>query len=447
MKRKIVFLIVGCIITVAALAVIQGYFIYNTYKLNAKEANSAITQQYLKLETSGKLDTLNFNWMSKTNRFVEDYYLKKVTKKDFEKLIKKTSDSLSNEVNKFITKENLVGDYDVSYSNYITSVVMCIDTTRKFTDTIYKGKLLLFGNNYDNNPEIPASQSTWNANTTDMKNLDIDKDIMFQVVSARYYSIANWQQQVFLKMWGLLTFSVALLIFVVVLFYLSIKGLIMQKKIADIKTDFINNITHEFQTPLAALDIAIKTLKNKGSELTPEQFGHSLDIINRQNKRMQKLFSQVTQASVLENETSTEKARLLTATDIQEIIDDFTLSHQDISLHFEGNGTLYMDKFHLVTIMMNLLDNAVKYGGDRIEVNLHDNTLSVKDNGIGIAQKEQKVIFEKFYRVQKGNIHNTKGLGLGLYYICQLIKTYKGEIAVNSEEGNGAEFIITIPKP
>ena len=446
MKRKILFLIIGCIITVSALAVIQGYFIYNTYKLNSKEANTAITQEYLRLETSRQMDTLNFCWMHKTNSFVELYSQKKVSKNEFKALINNTADSLSREMDKFIKKKKLIQNYDVTYSNYIASVVMCTDDKCKTRDTIYKGRLLVYGNNFEKNPEIPASQSTWNGNTKDMKGSTLEKGVMFQVVSERYYSIANWQREVFFKMGGLLAFSVALFIFVVVLFYLSIKGLISQKKIADIKTDFINNITHEFQTPLAALDIAIKTLKNKSSELTAEQFDHSLDIINRQNKRMQKLFSQVTQASLYEGTTSTDKAQQLSAADIQEIIDDFALSHNDINLSFEGNGMLYMDKFHLVTIMVNLLDNAVKYGSDTVQIRLHNNTLSVKDNGIGIQKKEQKIIFEKFYRIQKGNIHNTKGLGLGLYF-CQIIKTYNGSISVNSEENKGAEFIITIPKP
>jgi signal transduction histidine kinase len=98
-----------------------------------------------------------------------------------------------------------------------------------------------------------------------------------------------------------------------------------------------------------------------------------------------------------------------------------------------------------------MMDNAVKYGANTINIGLEksgtNTLLTVKDNGIGIAKKEQKVIFDKFYRVQKGNIHTTKGLGLGLFYVKQLVKAYHGNISVNSDEGNGAEFIISLPQP
>lgn len=449
MKRKILFLIIGCIVTVAALAVIQGYFIYNTYKLKAKEANTAITQQFLKLETTGKLDSVNGAWMLKTSEFVHDYYDHKTTKADYKKLIKKTSDSISRVMDDYINKNEIFEKYEVNYINYLKSVVIFRDGS-KTPDTIFNGKLMLFGNNAIGSTEIPASQSTWR----DGKSSDDDgkkTDYIFEVVSQRFYSIANWKRQVYIKMGGLLLFSVALLSFVVILFYLSIKNLITQKKIAEIKTDFINNITHEFQTPLAAMGIAVKTLRKKEGQLTEEHVKHSLDIIDRQNVRMQKLFGQVTEASLTEDNITATHAQSLDYTNIQEIIDDFHLSHPSVIIHCHADSTICIDRFHLTTILINLMDNAVKYDADSIIVSLQkpdaNAVLTVKDNGIGIPKKEQKAIFDKFYRVQKGNIHTTKGLGLGLFYVQQLVKAYRGSITVNSEEGNGAEFIISIPQP
>ncbi|WP_294819796.1 HAMP domain-containing sensor histidine kinase [uncultured Flavobacterium sp.] len=445
MKRKIYFLIAGCIITVGALAPIQGYFIYNTYRLYAKEANAKITQELLRLETDGKLDTINSVWMARTQQFMKDYAEGKVKSTEYERAMRGLSDSLSGEVQQCIASDSMLADYDVTYTNYVTSARVCKDTTQP-ADTIFKGKMLLYGTNVENIPEEKASQSTWRDNTTHNDSLSGS----FEVVTTRYYSIADWEKQVFARMSGLLIFSVLLLVFVVVLFYLSIKNLIAQKKIADIKTDFINNITHEFQTPLGAMDIAVKMLGRKDGELTKEQFGHSISIIDRQNKRMQKLFGQVKEAS-LTNGIDTAYAQPVTCPEIHEMVNDFALSHPETKIECpENDVVLHMDKFHLATLLGNLLDNAVKYGANAVLVTVSGNekntVLVVADNGMGIPIKEQKLIFDKFYRVEKGNIHTAKGLGLGLFYVKEIINAYKGSIAVASEKGSGSAFTITLPR-
>lgn len=252
------------------------------------------------------------------------------------------------------------------------------------------------------------------------------------------------------KMSGLLIFSIILMAFVVYLYYLSLKNLISQKRIADIKTDFVNNITHEFQTPLATMDIAIKTLQRKNEQMNEAHYHNTLAMIERQNERLQKLFRQVTEASV----TPIVNKNLLNVScdSIKEMIDDFKLSKPDVSIECsspEETITVSMDPFHLNTILLNLLDNAVKYGADVILIELKVNQgkfiLLVKDNGKGIPFKEQASIFDKFYKVEKGNIHNAKGLGLGLFYCRQLVETYNGSIKVESEEGKGSQFIISIP--
>lgn len=447
MKQKITLLIFACIVTMAALGAIQGYFIYNTYQLREKEAKTLVTQKLLDVETSGKLDSINSKWMRKTGNFVVQFTNGKATKQDYLKLIKQTEDSLSRVMSEFIDMKGLVSYYDVTYSNYVTLVIMEEAKTKEL-DTLYKGQLLLFTNNSEGAKEIKASESRWSGATTD---IDPEAKLYnFVVVTTRYYTISNWNSEVLWKMSGLLAFSVLLFMLVIGLFYWSIKNLITQKKLADVKTDFINNITHEFQTPLAALDIAVKTLKHKEAELTAQQFDTSLAIIDRQNQRMQKLFGQVSEASVGVEGIETTKAELLGKDEIQQVIDDFALSRPQAAIKFKADtdATIYIDRFHLATILNNLLDNAVKYGADVIDVSLEQNIsttgLRVKDNGRGIAPKDQQAIFEKFYRVDKGNIHNTKGLGLGLFYVKQIVTAYGGEISVASKEGKGSIFTIIL---
>ncbi|MXN91031.1 GHKL domain-containing protein [Flavobacterium sp. Sd200] len=450
MKHKIPLLITGCVLTVAALACIQAYFIKNTYKLYAREADHTIRQELLALETTGKLDSLNAVWMKKTTYFVAQYNEGTVTKSQYVDLIEKIRDSLSTVTNEFIKKNGFFEEYDVSYNNYVTQAVVFRGGGLK-ADTIFKGKMLLYGNKTDEAHEIPASQSKWDGSTVDAGCLGNKRE--FEVISSRTYSIANWQKQVLGKMLGLLVFSIILILLVIILFYWSIKNLITQKKIADIKTDFVNNITHEFQTPIAAMDIAVKTLQHKEAKLTPEQLSNTLAIISRQNQRMQKMVSQVTKASLSHHNINTEHAEALACNDVNEMVHDFMLSHPQVTFTCTASeGTsVYIDRLHLCTVLHNLLDNAIKYGGTDIAIAFKNTgkhvTLTVTDNGIGIPQKEKVAVFDKFYRVEKGNVHTTKGLGLGLHYVREIAEAYKGSISVSGNEGHGSTFTLLIPTP
>ena len=442
MKRKIFLLTVSCIFTVVALACVQSYFIYNTYQLRSKEADIAISAQFLDIEMKDQLDTLNAVWMNKTRLFLDDYWNKEADKNGYVTMINGLQDSLSGAAVSYFSGEGFFDGYNLSYSNYITSITV-FDVATGASDTIYRGKLKVYSTNTENLPEMQASKSVWNDGGAE------GEAFRYEIASTRYYSIADWQEKIIIKMSGLLIFSVLLLLLVVLLFYLSIKNLIAQRKIADVKTDFINNITHEFQTPLAALDIAVKTLQKKDVQLSQEHFSNTLNIIGRQNLRMQKLFSRVTEAS-LDPDVSISSIENLGCNDIMDIVHDFKLTHDATIECDTPNGILLkMDRFHLNTILINLLDNAVKYGASAVALSIRQQDgktiLKVKDNGPGIAEKEHPMLFEKFYRVEKGNIHTTKGLGLGLYYVRSVVKAYNGDIAVKSAPGQGTEFIIEIP--
>ena len=440
MKRKIMLLIGSCIFTVVALAAIQSYFIYNTYKLTEKEVAQTIKKQVDDLEDNDRWVEINNAWMELTSQYITEYVQNK-NLTNFEDFAEQKSDSISKIFTDYVRQNSKIDDYEIGYSVYVTSVTL---TTETKNDSLYKGRLLILTNNDIKGDELYLASSRWE---NKLENEKVNFGLI--VKSERFYSFQNWKSTIISKMAGLLIFSVILMAFVVILYYMSLKNLITQKRIADIKTDFVNNITHEFQTPLATMDIAIKTLKRKEEQMTPEHQAHTLSMIERQNDRLQKLFRQVTEASVapIANKENIE----ISCSEIQEMIDDFKISKPGISIqcHQNQNFSIAMDRFHLNTILINLLDNAVKYGADEIKIELSKENnqfnLSVNDNGKGIPFKEQNTIFDKFYRVEKGNIHNTKGLGLGLFYIKQLVETYRGKIKVESEEEKGATFLITIP--
>lgn len=450
MKRKITLLIIGCIATVAALTAIQGYFIYNTYKLTSKEASEAIHKQLLRLEEMPEYDSLNKAWMATTEKFIKNYKKSKVAKPDYGKVIGRQRDSLSNNISELLKTAGLPAY--IGYNTYITSVVINEETN---DDTIYKGRALLFGNRLKNDIETGFSQGRWQSRSIEKVNTDNDSEIQqfdYEIKTGRYYSVENLERLILGKMAGLLAFSVALLCFVVALFYLSLKNLIRQKNIADIQSDFINNITHEFQTPLATLNVAITTMQLKERELSPEQYYNTITIIERQNSRLQKLFKQVTDASLATDAMPPAEKQLYGCKEAQQVIADFKISRPEAKITCTGNDGSFitMDRFHFNTILVNLLDNALKYGADTVTINISQDETSfimkVSDNGHGIAVKEQALIFDKFYRVEKGNSHNTKGLGLGLYYIKQLINAHKGKITVESRLNEGSTFTIILPQ-
>jgi two-component system phosphate regulon sensor histidine kinase PhoR len=451
MKRKILLLTIGCVLTVLALAAIQGYFIFNTYKLTEKEVKDEIHKQLLEFEDTPAFDALNNSWMAKTNLFGKEYIGDKVKKKDYIRLISRSTDSLTRALSNLMKNEKFSNQYKAHYTNYITSVVIDAEGTN---DTIFKGRMRLFGDVNTGSEEIALSTGKWHSRSAEHEKDDVldtesKTEYSFEIKTERYYSINNWERLILGRMAGLFVFSVLLLAFVVILFYLSLRNLITQKKISDIKTDFVDNITHEFKTPIATMDIAIKTFER--GDITREQLSTAIAIIKRQNTRLQSLFSQIKDASLSSFAIAPEKFAHISVEDIKEIIHDFKTAHPKLSIELNAPQDIVfnMGKSHFYTILINVLDNAIKYGANSIAIafmtNERDTTISIQDDGPGIPVNERKAVFEKFYRVEKGNIHNTKGLGLGLFYVSQVVKAYAGEIRVEDNAGNGAYFIIILP--
>lgn len=252
-------------------------------------------------------------------------------------------------------------------------------------------------------------------------------------------------------------FTLFLLAFTVLSFLLLYKNLLRQHKLADIKNDFISNITHELKTPIATVSVAIEALRSFNASIDPQRTKEYLDISANELQRLSLLVDKVLKLSMFEKREIELQYELL---DMQKIVEEVTSSlrlqfekhHAKVNVVTNGNTSFEGDRLHMVSVVFNLLDNAIKYSADAphidIQINGDDSKvdLVIKDSGIGIPAEFQGRIFEKFFRVPTGNLHNAKGYGLGLSYVAHVINRHHGTIKVESIEGDGSQFIIRLPK-
>lgn len=240
-------------------------------------------------------------------------------------------------------------------------------------------------------------------------------------------------------------------------FFITIRALINQKKLSEIKSDFINNMTHEFKTPLATISLAVDALKNEKVINDRSKMDYFSGIIKDENKRMNKQVETILQAALLDKQEVQLNLKELHAHSlIQAALNNIQLplAAKDGQLTVKldaANDCLMADDVHFTNIINNLLDNAVKYSNDGVHITLStsniNNQLRVKiqDNGIGMNKETLQRIFEKFYRAHTGNIHNVKGFGLGLSYVKTIVDAHKGKIKAESIAGKGSSFILDFP--
>jgi len=244
---------------------------------------------------------------------------------------------------------------------------------------------------------------------------------------------------------------------VVLIYFYTFKNWVKQKKIADMKSDFVKSITHEFHTPLATIIIANKNLQNdkvleKKSNIQP-----LTDIIERQASRLKTLFSSVLDITVM-NAESLQKKKYLLNDLLDEILLDYRLksSGSNIEIDFvkdAENPAVNLDSFWFTTMLLNIFENAIKYNHNtRKKITLRtvyqEDVIAIHifDNGIGMSQQTVQHIFEKFYRNTADKNKEISGIGLGLYYTKQCLEAHRWKMEVNSKVGEGSEFIILIPK-
>ena len=256
---------------------------------------------------------------------------------------------------------------------------------------------------------------------------------------------------------GIWSFSSLVMLLVILFFAYTLFVILKQKRLSEVQKDFINNMTHEFKTPISTIAVSTEVLKNPAIVYQPERLLSYATIIEKENMRLKHQVERVLQMARFDKEDIGLKKEQV---DVHEIIRD-ALQNTTLSLH-EKKGTIecdlqasahnvMADRLHLTNVLYNLIDNAIKYcvGSPRILISTSDTTkhlhISVEDNGLGIARENHRKVFQKFYRVPTGNVHDVKGFGLGLHYVKSVVTAHKGNIRLESELDQGSVFKITLP--
>ncbi|MFH6964960.1 sensor histidine kinase [Flavobacterium plurextorum] len=450
MKQRINLLITLSVVALLVLSTVQCYLVKTAYDYKVaqfhtqiKNEIAAITNNYSDIDAAlvSKKEALYKN-------LSEQYIKGKNSKIDIKKGIieSKSNDVLTQKIQRKFERD--LPNFKIDFAIVLNKFILYKNAKKR--DTIFSEKPFIQNKLYGNLTSLNHAFLVRNYVGTTNGTFE-NQEYKLLTEDSMYVSVMDWELIILKRMAFILALSLLSILTLISLFVIALKALIKQKKVSDVKTDFINNITHELKTPLATLGISTKILEQKNIRDNDENFNSIVNTISRQNNRLQNLIDQVMANSLAENEIELQKEKIETENFLQIIVDDFKIAFPKINLKtdFQTQKTiLVLDKFHLTTALLNVLENAVKYGSNTITVRtkIVENQFSIcfEDDGIGIAKNKQSLLFDKFYRVEQGNLHNTKGLGLGLYYVDQIVKAHQGSVNVISDLGKGTQFTILL---
>jgi two-component system phosphate regulon sensor histidine kinase PhoR len=369
------------------------------------------------------LDTYGTVRQVKSNHFTVDlseelqpYYLETLLKKEF--------------YNQNIHQDFIYGIYDC-----FTDSIMLSGLVRYSKDSLY----------ISSNDSLPGISP---------EKLDLKKDGHYFTVYFPNVTAKSIEPAVFISPWIYISIIIVL---VLIFFGYSLAIIIRQKRLSEVKTDFINNMTHELKTPISTISLSSEMLMRIDLNEDPEKIRKYAGIIYKENKRLENQVERVLSVAKLDkDQVILNKENFNVHELLEEVKENFEFNQMNhggtIELHCEAEiYQIQADPVHLTNVVYNLLDNAVKYCSTVPQISIttkndkNNLVIEIVDNGIGIKRENLKMIFDKFYRVPTGNIHNVKGFGLGLYYVKLIIDAHQGKIEVRSTFNKGTTFIISLP--
>ena len=271
-----------------------------------------------------------------------------------------------------------------------------------------------------------------------------------------YIDFSDKKRQVWEEISLSLAMAILSILIVVIIFLITYRNLMEERRLSNLKTDFINNMTHELKTPLSTITVAGKTLEMPQIRSNDSKILETAKLIGKQSVHLNQLINMILEISMWERtQFQLDKKKVKIEDVMNDVVESFRSgggSNAEISIKYNFNDAeLDIDEVYFTTLLNNLLSNAVKYSDKKPEIDVEgfteDNKVFIKvaDNGIGINRIDQKHIFDKFYRASTGNIHKFKGLGLGLYYVKKIAEAHGGDVTVSSRPGKGSTFTVFIP--
>lgn len=269
--------------------------------------------------------------------------------------------------------------------------------------------------------------------------------------------VPDFKHQVWNSLRWIIAGAAFFMLVIVAAFYVTLRSLFNQKKLSEIKSDFINNMTHEFKTPLATISLAVDAIRNEKVMADAEKLKYFSGIIKEENKRMNKHVETILQAAFMEKQELQLNLTSLHVNEVlQHVLESYQLQVEEKNAVIETSfaakkDIVKADEIHFTNLLSNLVDNAIKYSKEKLvlKISTASNSkaivIKIEDNGIGMSKESVKRVFEKFYRAHTGNIHNVKGFGLGMSYVKTVIDAHKGKIKVESTLGKGSCFIVELP--
>ena len=424
------------------------------YRLLSQEAISNMSRR----TASDGFDTVRFILDAQSKQYIKE--LKEL--KDDSAILKKKKDILAFATTTLKTEEDL----SVYLSNYFER--MRFDKNFRFVVRISRFELLdndkrilIYENEDFSNRRPPAAGESRQSRLNIMRNMIMVKADRYETNYCSLFfecfiDFSDKQSVVLRESAASLGMSIFSIIVVVIIFMVTYGNLKEEKRLSNLKTDFINNMTHELKTPLSTITVAGKTLEMVQIRTNEAKILETAKLIGKQSIHLNQLINMILEISMWERtQFQLDKKTVDLEEFLNEVLDSFRSgggANATINHKFNFNGLKTdIDVVYFTTLLNNLLSNAVKYS-DKVPVidvegfvNEDKIIINVSDNGIGINKVDQKHVFDKFYRASTGNIHKFKGLGLGLYYVKKIAEAHGGDVSVSSRPGVGSTFSITLP--
>lgn len=440
-----------CTLILGVLCFVQFYLIRNTYNLTRDKYYQDVREAIGSVTAPPLSDSIYNRSLVALRQTLQRYRHGSLQRQDLYRVFARANDSLNHASNK-VLRERMAAHpllqgvfYKYQFDEIILYTGNRADTVLTDTDAPF----VFMGESFNRANMIQIGYGAQIASL--YRGIATDSSSTFRVMHHQFIDISQWKRVVWVRMAGILVLATGLIVAVIVLFYSVFRTMLRQKKIADIKTDFANNVTHELKTPLSSLGIIIKSLSLPEARQNTTLFEELLQALARQHAKLQHTTDSVLESSMLPQVPVRPGAVSLPALIHQLVIDFNSTSHTIQVLADKTERLVRTDRDKLQTILYNLLDNAVKYSDAGSEIRLHayaagkDYVIEIHDQGKGIPSQEQPRIFGQFYRVPEGNRHTAKGLGLGLYLSTIAATQLGGSITVQSIVGKGSTFTLKFP--